>query len=172
MRRPQSGAVEAVLSNEDLVAQILRGNIGPSAFAAASRVCKSWHSVCRSDESVLRSAALYQGAVTKTVLCGLLAVAPREAAVLPHTVHRRRNGGQYQLFGEPAIDAAIADGGMPALRDRLAKRAAAIAWGRCFLNGLSVWNGRSALEQARLEDAMHARVVNVNSKLVPPNLVW
>ena len=124
MRRPQSDIVEAVLTNEDLVTQLLRGTIGPSTFAATSRVCKLWNSVCRSDETVLRMVVLYQGGVTKTVFCGLFAIVPRDAAALPHTVHRRRNGGSYHLFGKAAVDAVLAGGGMPALCVRLAKRTA------------------------------------------------
>ena len=56
-----SEAVDLVLSHVDLVAHILTGTLGPSTFNAATLVCKAWHSVCRNDERVLRSAALYTG---------------------------------------------------------------------------------------------------------------
>ena len=158
MRRPQSDIIEAVLTNEDLVTQIFRGTIGPSTFAAISRVCKLWHSVCRSDETVLRMVALYQGGLTKTVFCGLFAMVPRDATALPHTVQRRRNGGSYYIFGKAAIDAVLVAGGMPALRVRVAKRAAVVAClGHGVLHELSVGVGRSTFEQARLEELLHVR---------------
>ena len=57
--------MDAVVSDEDLVALILSHGIGPASFTAVSLVCKSWLRVCRSDERVLRGVALYQGGLTK-----------------------------------------------------------------------------------------------------------
>ena len=158
LRHARSGAIEAVLSNEDLLAHILGGNIGPTTFVAISRVCKSWHAVARTNEAVLRLVALYQGGLTKTVFCGLFAVAPRDAVLLPHSVHRRRHGGSYHLFGKAAIDAALAKGGMLATQDRIAKRSKAIARGWVTYD---LPNGRRPLEQVRLEDRLHARAQGV-----------
>jgi hypothetical protein len=156
LRRPRSGAIEAVLCNEDLLAHILGGHIGPTTLVAVSRVCKAWHSMVRTNETVLRMVALYQGGLTKTIFCGLFAVMPREAVSLPHAMHRRRNGGSYYLFGKPAIDEILAKGGMLAMRDRLAKRSKAIARGRVLYE---LQNGRSRTEQIWLEDRLHARLL-------------
>ena len=155
MRQLRSGAMEAVLSNEDLLAHVFGGNIGPTTFVAISRVCKSWHSVARTNEMVLRMVALYQGGLTKTVFCGLFALTPREAVLLPHSVHRRRNGGPYHLFRKAAIDETLAQGGMQAMRERLANRSKAIARGWALYE---LPNARSTLKQIELEDRLHARV--------------
>ena len=100
-----------VLSDLDLVAHILAGNIGPSAFVAASLVSKGWLSVCRTDERVLRGAAQYQGGLTKGTLIKLFAISSCVADALPRTSHARYGGGTYFLYGEAAINAldALAD---------------------------------------------------------------
>lgn len=59
-----SEATAEVLSNPDLVASILRGNVGPSTFAAAGSINRAWLQACRFDESVLHSVALYQAGLT------------------------------------------------------------------------------------------------------------
>ena len=74
-----------VVCDLDLVAHILAGNIGPSAFVAASLVCKGWLSVCRTDERVLRGAAQYQGGLTKGTLIKLFAISSCVADALPRT---------------------------------------------------------------------------------------
>ena len=114
-----------VLSDPDLVAHILAGNIGPSAFAAASLVCKGWLSVCRTDERVLRGAARYQGGVTKGTLIELFAISSSVADALPRTSHARYSGGKYFLYGDAAIDAILANGGMKEWQRRLRSRAEA-----------------------------------------------
>ena len=54
-------AIDAVVSDVNLVALILAGSIGPSGFVAASLVCKAWLSVCREDERMLGGLAGYHG---------------------------------------------------------------------------------------------------------------
>lgn len=149
-------AVAAVMSNADLVSEFLTGTIGPSTLVAASRVCKLWHSVCRSDERVLRLVALYQGGVTKSVFCGMFALAPCEADGMTHTTRRRRKGGLYHLFGDAAVADAMARGGMAGLRARLTKRANTAARRSHPYPVSSV--RRTWLQQARLEDMLHAHV--------------
>ena len=112
-------AIGAVVSDVDLVALILAGNIGPSGFAAASLVCKSWLSVCREDERVLRGVAAYQGGLTKGVFMKLFAVSSQEADALPRAKRLRFGGGHYFLYRADAVDAVLAAGGIKAWRDRL-----------------------------------------------------
>ena len=152
-------AMHEVLSDCDLVSCILRGNVGPSAYVAASGVCKAWHWVCRSDDALLRLVALYQGGVTKTAFCGLFALHPMAAQQLPHTTRARRDGAPYFLFGAAAVDAALADG-MHAYRERVCKRATDVAHGRCVRMPLAP---RSILAKSRLEDTLHARATGFTS---------
>ena len=126
-QRRRTTAVDAVLSNQDLVAHILRSGIGPSTFVAAGGVCKAWRAVCRSDEAVLRCVAMYQGGLTRTAFRGLFGLTSAEAAAYPHIVRRRFGGGSYCVYGDEAVDRVLgADGGMDAVRMRMQnqKRAA------------------------------------------------
>ena len=116
--RPRE-AGDAVLTNPDLVAHVLTGTVGPSTFAAASRVSKAWHAACRTNEKVLRLVALYQGGVTRSIFAGLFGVPYREAITLPHTTHRRPNGGVYYLYGTEAVDIVLATGGLPGWLKRI-----------------------------------------------------
>ena len=111
-----------VLSDLDLVAHILAGNIGPSAFVAASLVSKGWLSVCRTDERVLRGAAQYQGGLTKGTLIKLFAISSCVADALPRTSHKRFGGGTYYLYKINAIDTLLANKGMEEWRRRLLNR--------------------------------------------------
>ena len=122
-RRRREAVTAAVLSNADLVACILRGNVGPSTFAAASAVSRAWLQACRADEGVLRSVALYQGGLTKAALMRLFALSSCEADALPHTSHARHGGGCFFLYREPAVDALLGAAGMEAWRCRLRARA-------------------------------------------------
>ena len=119
-----SEAVDLVLSDVDLIAYILTGTLGPSTFNAATLVCKAWHSVCRNDERVLRSASVYTGGLTKSALIRLFAISSKQADALPRTQHVRFGGGTYFLYREGAVDAILADGGMGRLRERFSARAA------------------------------------------------
>lgn len=123
-RRNTRVAISAVVNNVDLLSIIMCGNTGPSGLNAASLVCKTWLSVCRTDERVLRSVALYQGGVTKSVFMQLFAVTSKQADDLPRTKHSRFGSGAqyYYLYREVAVDAVLAAGGMPALRERLRLR--------------------------------------------------
>ena len=105
-------AIDAVVSDVNLVALILAGNVGPSGFVAASLVCKAWLSVCREDERVLRGLAAYHGGLTKGVFVKLFAISSQEADALPRAKHLRFGGGHYFLYRADAVDAVLAVGGI------------------------------------------------------------
>lgn len=111
--------MDAVVSDDDLVALILSHGIGPASFTAASLVCKSWLRVCRSDERVLRGVALYQGGLTKGAFMKLFAITSKEADGLPRSSHKRLGGGSYFLYRSNAVDAILAAGGIKEWRKRL-----------------------------------------------------
>ena len=110
------------LDNPDILACIFR-NLGPSTFADASTICKAWHAVCRTDSTVLRAVALFQGGLTKAKLIHLFALEPDQVFNLPQTRMKRLNGGFYFLFEEPAIDALLGPSGLAEWRLRLRARA-------------------------------------------------
>ena len=147
-------AVDAVVSETDLIALILASGVGPSAFVAAGLVCKAWLRVCRTDERVLRGVALYQGSLTKGAFMKLFAITSKVADALPRSSHKRYGGGSYFLYGADAVDALHAAGGIDEWRKRLCcrgKRPCVLVGWRpqpdCFL--------RSFCEEERL----HARAV-------------
>ena len=130
-KRRASVAVEAVVSDTDLVALILATGIGPTSFLAAGLVCKAWLRVCRTEERILRGAALYQGALTKGALMKLFAIPSKVADELPRSSHKRYGGGRYFLYREDAINAVLAAGGMKAWQKRLRSRgehACVVGW--------------------------------------------
>ena len=114
--------MESVLADADLVGVILAGNVGPSAFAAVSCVCKTWAMVCKTDERVVRGAALYTGGLTKSALMKLFAISSQEADALPRSTHKRFGGGTYYLYQINAIDTLLANKGMEEWRRRLLNR--------------------------------------------------
>ena len=114
-----SSACEKVLSDIDLVALILLGNIGPATFARVGVVCRAWRSVCRTDERVLRGVAAYQGGLTKAGFVRLFALSSKEADAFPRTSHNRHGGGSYFLYKSDAVDEVLAADGMSAWRARL-----------------------------------------------------
>ena len=116
-------AIDAVVSDDDLLALILSQGIGPASFTAASLACKSWLSVCRSDERILRGVALYQGGLTKGAFMKLFALTSKEADALPRSSHRRYGGGSYFLYRGDAVDAVLAAGGIKGWQKRLRFRA-------------------------------------------------
>jgi len=111
--------MDAVVSDEDLVALILSQGIGPASFTAVSLVCKSWLCVCRSDERVLRGVALYQGGLTKGAFMKLFAITSKEADGLPRSSHKRWGGGSYFLYRGDAVDAVLAAGGIKEWQKRI-----------------------------------------------------
>ena len=143
-----------VLSDLDLIAHILAGSIGPSAFVAATLVSKGWLSVCRTDERVLRGAALYQGGLTKGTLIKLFAISSCVADALPRTSHARYGGGTYFLYREDAINAILANGGMKEWQKRLRSRGAETP---CITH----WSkGHDSTRRVfRQEERLHARAV-------------
>ena len=122
-RRRTSLAVDAVVSDEDLIGLILSQGMGPASFTAASLVCKTWLRVCRSDERVLRGAALYQGGLTKGAFMKLFAITSKVADTLPRSSHQRRGGGSFFLYRGDAVDAILAAGGIKEWQKRLRFRA-------------------------------------------------
>ena len=151
-RRERVAAIDAVMSNPDLVSHILRSPIGPSTFVAASRVCKVWHAVCRSDEHALRRVSLYQGGLTRTALRGLFALTSAEAEMYPHNVHQRVGGGRYFVYQQCAIEQLLNDRGMIALQTRLQRQVAGRGPSRHTLVGPA-----GVLGQSKLEDRLHER---------------
>ena len=115
-------AMNAVMSDADLVALILASGIGPTSFAAASLVCRTWLGVCLTDERVLRGAAQYQGGLTKSETMRLFALSSWEADALPRAKKTRFRGGIYYVYRNDAIDAILANGGMEEWRRRRTRR--------------------------------------------------
>eukprot|EP00966_Prymnesium_polylepis_P305631 7062737-Prymnesium_polylepis.1 len=68
-------------------------------------VCKTWLSVCQSNESVLRGVAQYQGGLTKSAFMKLFAVTSLKAEALPRTTQKRYDGGTYYLYSDAAVNA-------------------------------------------------------------------
>ena len=123
-RKRRAAATMEALSNPDIVACILRGNVGLSTFSAASEVSRAWFTACRSDATVLRAVALRQGGLTSPELTHLFAISRKESAALPCTKACARNGGVYYVHGEPAVDALLeGPDGLQAWRLRLRARA-------------------------------------------------
>lgn len=122
-RQRTRAAIDAVVSDVDLLALILSQGIGPASFTAASLVCRTWLRVCRSDERVLRGVALYQGGLTKGAFMKLFALTSKEADALPRTSHRRYGGGSYFLYRGDAVDAVLKAGGIKEWQKRLRFRA-------------------------------------------------
>lgn len=114
--------IDAVLSNPDLIAHILRSNVGPSTFVAARRICRAWLAVCRTDESVLRAVALFQGGLTRTAFRGLFGFTSAESHEYAHTKRLRFGGGEYYLYTQLAVEQALARGGMAQVANRLKRR--------------------------------------------------
>ena len=114
--------MESVLADADLVGVILGGNVGPTTFAAASCVCRTWAAVCKTDERVVRGAAIYTGGLTKSALMKLFVIFSQEADALPRSTHKRFGGGTYYLYKIDAIDTLLANKGMEEWRRRLHDR--------------------------------------------------
>ena len=146
-RKRESVAGARVLSNPDLVAHILSGTIGPSTYFAASLVCRAWHAACRSDETLLRLVALYQGGLTRTLFRSLFALTQQEVESLPHIVRRRPVSGTYYLYGEDAVEQVLAGGGFARWLERIAARPR------------QRW--RSQTMGWELEDRLHRRAVRL-----------
>lgn len=111
--------------DDDLLAMIVRNNVGLWTFVQCSAVCKRLHRLCQSDESLLLSAALYTAALTRTRFMGLFALTHAECSRFPHTVVTRGwASGNYSLYHREAIEHALRTiGGMAGWRTRLAARA-------------------------------------------------
>tara|TARA_B100000787_G_scaffold153135_1_gene127182 strand:- start:1110 stop:1664 length:555 start_codon:yes stop_codon:yes gene_type:complete len=122
-RKRRVTVTNEALSNPDVLTCILRGNVGPSTFAAVSEVSRGWRAVCRSDITVVRAVALYQGGLTMAKLMHLFAITQNQAKGLPHTAHARYDGGTCYLYSAPAVDALLSPSGMEAWRLRLHARA-------------------------------------------------
>lgn len=116
-------ATSAVLFDENLLGAILEGNIGPSGFAAVALVCRAWRDLCRTNERLLRAVALYTGGLTRTLFTCLLVVSKTLADALPRETGLRRGGGEYHLYGAPAVDTVLREhGGIRGWCERLRER--------------------------------------------------
>ena len=117
---------EDVLGQEDLVHLILQhAQLHPSTFVVASRVCKTWRTVCLRDASLLTKAACECKFMTKAVVMGLFALSSAEANRLPRAVRPRYAGGFMYRY-EPTrvtVKALEMVGGMNGMKLRLKKRA-------------------------------------------------
>ena len=154
MERTERTAVLAVVSNPDLIAHVLTGNIGPSTLVAASEVCSTWLEVCRSDGELLRRTALYAGGVTKGTLMGLFAISSQDANALPRTTRPRYPNGFYYLYTEDAIAALVLRGGW---RARMRGRASVPRrrhWGLYASTGGR--QPRRKLASWQIEERLHA----------------
>ena len=118
-----NGEEGCVMGNQDLVQLILHhAQLSPVAFVAASRVSKTWHTVCKLDDSLVRSAAKNSG-VTKTVLMGLFAMSSDEVNRLPRTTKRRWGGGIIYIYSVGGVEEAWGVvGGVDRWHVRLSKR--------------------------------------------------
>ena len=106
-------ATTEVFSNPDLVRLICANQIGPTTFAAVSRINRTTHGVCRTSLPLLRSVAYFTGALTTTQFRGLFALQSYEAVRLPH-----EDRGRYRLYSGAAIEAVL---GEPNVMQRIAK---------------------------------------------------
>ena len=147
-----SAAVGDVVANADMIAVILAGNIGPLTFEAASLVCKTWLSVCRTDERILRGATSYQGGMTKGALMKLFAIASQEADALPRTSHKRYGGGSYFLYRKDAIDALLAKDGFETWQKRLNVRGQTPS-----KHSLSMYRNESRQRNPQQEERLRSR---------------
>ena len=111
--------------DDDLIAYTIRNNVGLSTFVQLSAVCKRLHHICRSDESLLVSAALYTGGLTRTHFMGLFALSPHECKKFPHRiVNRVWYSGTYTMYGEDAVHLAVQSvGGVSGWSRRIAASA-------------------------------------------------
>lgn len=118
-------ACSEVLSNEDLVALILRhARLNPHQFVYAGRVCTTWRAACRADASLLLAAARSRPFLTKGLLVGLFGLSSAEANALPRITCDRRLGGVMHMYDERAIVRALAVvGDLDGWKQRLARRA-------------------------------------------------
>ena len=128
-------AQSAVLEDEDLLSIILAHvDLTPERFVALARVGKVWRAALLLDAALLLAAARRPRYLTKTTLCGLFALSPREADAFPRRAAPRAKGGIMFMYTGSAIDAALPTvGGIDGWRRRLARRAACqSSWERAF----------------------------------------
>ena len=113
--------------DDDILACIVRNNVGVFTYVQLSAVCKRLYRLCRSDESLLVSAALYTGGLTRTRFMGLFALTQREVGQFPYeTVERAWLSGTYTMYRADAVHQAVrAVGGVAGWRSRVAARAPA-----------------------------------------------
>ena len=149
-------AVEEVFCNSDLVLTILKDNVGLSTFVACSAVNRMTRALCRSSEALLRSVALYCGGLTKSALCGLLALPWAEASAIPHEVRHRYGGGVFCLYGKDALENVLGErGGMKGVLERTRARADHAACSHAFGVLSCAASPRRPLRAWELEERLH-----------------
>ena len=147
-------AVNAVMTNTDIVSIILNGNVGPNTLGIVSQVSKIWYEVC-STEAVLRAAALYIGGLTRGVFCGMFAVSYAQSRALPHVQRKSRNMRIYFLYTQKAVDAVLDAGGSQALRERRRRRTTT--------QFTKYTPPNVNIERWRMEELLHAKVYSKRS---------
>ena len=111
--------------DDDLLAVILRNNVGLWTFVQCRAVSKRLRQLCQSDESLLLSAALYTGGLTRTRFMGLFALTHAECNSFPGArISRGWACASYHLYRRDAIEQAMrAIGGVAGWRERMAAQA-------------------------------------------------
>ena len=96
--------------DDDLLAVILRNNVGLWTFVQCRAVSKRLRQLCQADESLLLSAALYTGGLTRTRFMGLFALTHAECNSFPCTrVTHAWACSSYHLYRRDAIEQAMRD---------------------------------------------------------------
>lgn len=109
----------------ELLAHILRHNVGVSTYVACSAVSKTWREACRSDADLLRAVADYAGGLTRGHFAGLMGLKSFETIRFPHLAVVGQpvglNSVRFYLYRSDAITAALEHlGGVSGWRLRLA----------------------------------------------------
>ena len=111
--------------DDEIAAYIVRNNVGLFTYVQLTAVCKRLRHICRSDESLLVSVALYAGGLTRKHFKGLFALSLHECKKFPHEMMDSAwQVGTHAVYGEDAVHMAVrAVGGVAGWRARVAARA-------------------------------------------------
>lgn len=97
----------------DIIKHVLRDNVGPSTFASARQVNRSWAHACE-DETLLTAVASYVDGLTRTQFCGLLRLTPCSARAYRHDVRRvvtTHGVREFYLYHASTVQHALREGG-------------------------------------------------------------
>ena len=105
----------------DLIAYILRGNVGPHTFANARQVNRGWAAACN-DTSLLEAVASYVDGLTRTQFRGLLRLTSPQARSYPHKTRRTitaHGSHEFFLYAPATVHRALRDlGGLDGIHTR------------------------------------------------------